>query len=64
MIYSETHIVTTLSKKQRLVLSLSLLLHVKVVWNSKAVAVSSKVVPLININAITLVGHYLLLVLV
>ena len=37
----------------------SLLPHVKVVWNTKAVAVSGKVVPLVNINAITLVGHYL-----
>lgn len=53
--------ITTLSKKVRLVLSLTLLLHVKVVWNSEAVAVSSKVVPLVHINAITFVGHDLLM---
>ena len=37
----------------------SLLPHVKVVWNTEAMAVSGKVVPLVHINAITLVGHYL-----
>ena len=32
---------------------------VKVIWNSQVVAISSKVIPLVHINASDIVGHYL-----
>ena len=32
--------------------------HVKVIWYPQTVAVSSEVIPLVNVNAIPLVGYY------